>query len=213
MPTLLRPRPKCAPDCTCGRHRGAPPENRGVRPILICTQCGLPRSTSGGHSPDLGSPCRSCAAKNRLRPTVEERFWEKVEKTAGCWLWTGATTPSASGPYSAFRGNAGNISAHRYAYQALVGTVPDGLELDHLCRNTLCVNPAHLEPVSHQVNILRGTGCSARNARRTHCPQGHEYTPENTYSRPGKTERQCRVCMAVRSKAQSLKRRLSRAKS
>src|SRR5688572_21764976 len=72
-------------------------------------------------------------------------------------------------------------SAHRLMYVALRGPIPDGLELDHLCRNHACVNPWHMEPVTGRVNKLRGTSPSAVHAAKTHCPKGHAYTPENVY--------------------------------
>ena len=85
------------------------------------------------------------------------------------------------------------VRAHRFAYEQIVGPIPDGLQLDHLCRVRSCVNPAHLEPVTCQVNLLRGTGASARNAIKTHCPQGHAYGDFNTYIRP-EGWRRCREC-------------------
>jgi HNH endonuclease len=86
------------------------------------------------------------------RPTEAERFWAKVDKTESCWLWTGALAKG----YGQFGGTRKQrIQAHRWAYQELVGSIPEGLELDHLCRVRRCVNPAHLEPVTHSVNIMR----------------------------------------------------------
>lgn len=89
--------------------------------------------------------------------------------------------------------------AHRVAYELLIGPIAAGLELDHLCRTHACVNPAHLEPVTGQVNLLRGVGFPATNAAKTHCPQGHEYTAENTYwSKKG--QRGCRACTAEKQR-------------
>jgi hypothetical protein len=119
---------------------------------------------------------------------IEARFWAKVEKTDTCWVWSAA---KISG-YGAFKLDGRAIRAHRFAYELLVGPVPEGLPLDHLCRNRACVNPAHLEPVTHRVNILRGEGACAVKARQTHCIHGHEFTLENTYLKSGK--RQCRTC-------------------
>jgi|ETNvirome_6_1000_1030641.scaffolds.fasta_scaffold117797_1 hypothetical protein len=124
---------------------------------------------------------------------TDERFWSKVNKTAECWLWLGAK--DAEG-YGAFRGrkdgSRGNVRAHRYAYEAVVGPIPVGLVIDHLCRNTSCVQPTHLEPVTTQVNLLRGDGLAARNAQATVCPEGHPYNEANTYRHGGK--RYCRQC-------------------
>jgi len=75
------------------------------------------------------------------------------------------------------------MGAHRFSYQLLVGNIPEGLEIDHLCRNKICVNPAHLEAVTHLTNMRRGDHNRGRHhAAKTHCPKGHEYTPENTYT-------------------------------
>jgi hypothetical protein len=130
----------------------------------------------------------------RIRPpreTREERFWKKVEKTETCWLWTGGKTKRGYGTF--FIGNRRHDMAYRYAYEMLVGPIPDGLEIDHLCRNPLCVNPAHLEAVTHRENMLRGETTAAAHSRKTHCPQGHEYTPANTYV-TSRGERICRAC-------------------
>jgi hypothetical protein len=124
--------------------------------------------------------------------TDDGRFWENVEPTGFCWLWTGNVNDAGYGRFGA----GGKIHrAHRFAYELLVGPIPEGCTLDHLCRMTLCVNPDHLDPVGHVENTLRGFGPFAQNKRKTTCPKGHEYTDENTYlSR--KNMRQCRRCGA-----------------
>lgn len=114
------------------------------------------------------------------RPPLE-RFWEKVEKTDSCWLWTAALSQDG---YGLFR-DGRSQSAHRWLYKQLVGEIPDGLQLDHLCRVRNCVNPAHLEPVTLAENARRG--------RLTHCKRGHELTPENTY-----VQRACKLCYQAR---------------
>jgi hypothetical protein len=133
--------------------------------------------------------------------TLSERFEEKFtpEPNCGCWLWVGATSPSASGkhPYGIFTKDGKLRMAHRVSYEMAIGLIPDGLQLDHLCRMTLCVNPAHLEPVTPKENIRRGrTAEAARNTQlsKTHCPHGHEYSGDNLYIKPN-GRRECRQCV------------------
>lgn len=128
--------------------------------------------------------------------THDARFWAKVDRRDpdDCWVWTAAT--NRSGGYGRFRvgGRAGRmVSAHRFAYERLVGPIPDGLTIDHLCRVPRCVNPKHLEPVTVRENTLRGESFSARNARKTHCIHGHPFDEANTIHRKG-GRRECRIC-------------------
>lgn len=130
----------------------------------------------------------------QARP-LPERFWEKVDKTDGCWLWTGYTNARGYGQF--YTGAGKKLSAHIVAYLITGGIVPPGLELDHLCRNPSCVNPAHLEPVTHRENMLRGHNVASRAASATHCPRGHAYNAENTvYTKRG--HRRCRTCARAR---------------
>lgn len=126
-----------------------------------------------------------------------KRFWSNVDKDGPvsarsdlgpCWAWTAAKNKGYG--YTLFEGRTQN--AHRVSYRLLVGPVPEGLELDHLCRNRACVRPDHLEPVTSRVNLLRGEGVSAIHAAKTHCVNGHEFTPENTYEWRG--TRNCKIC-------------------
>ena len=122
----------------------------------------------------------------------EERFWSLVDRSGGpdsCWLWLGSS--NAAG-YGQFHWKAVRGLAHRYSYGITFGKVPINLELDHLCRVRPCVNPQHLEPVTHKENSRRGIG-GLGNKIKTHCPSGHVYSIENTYGWGGR--RYCRACM------------------
>lgn len=121
-----------------------------------------------------------------------------------CWVWLGGQGKQGYGQLR-WRGSS-SMGAHRVAYEELRGPVPNGLHLDHLCRNRLCVNPDHLEPVTPVVNILRGFGAHAQNARKTHCKRGHEFTPENTYLIAG-GGRACRACWRANPDKSRLYRR------
>lgn len=135
--------------------------------------------------------------------TLEQRFWSKVDNCSrdACWEWTGGINGNGYGQINV----AGRvIGAHRIAYELLVGPIPEGLELDHLCRNRTCVNPAHLEPVTRRENQLRGQSVSGRNARKTHCPSGHPYSGSNLVVKQG--QRRCRACIRRDQRKQYLKR-------
>lgn len=118
-----------------------------------------------------------------------DRMIDKFTMGDGCWEWTGSKTGLGYGKVFSY----GSVRvAHRIIYELLIGTVGDGLELDHLCRNKGCVNPGHLEPVTHQENISRGIGT-------THCKRGHERTPENSYQYT--YGRYCRPCQTLQPTA------------
>jgi hypothetical protein len=116
-------------------------------------------------------------------------IWARVDKSGDCWLWTGPLTRDGYGK-TTFRGQ--SIVPHRIAYEELVGPIPEGLVIDHLCRVRNCVNPDHLEPVTFRENVLRGVGPAAIHAAKTHCVNGHPFDEENTYV--FKRWRQCRTC-------------------
>lgn len=123
-------------------------------------------------------------------PPLVERFWRKVNKNGPvpeyrpdlgpCWLWTAGMARGGYGKFTVTKnGKKTHPVAHRVSYEWLVGSVPEDLQLDHLCRVRHCVNPRHLEPVTGRENVIRGIGFAAVNAVKTHCPAGHEYTPTN----------------------------------
>jgi HNH endonuclease len=120
------------------------------------------------------------------------RFWKSVYPCpmSGCWLWGGVTNAAGYGQFSV-------ENKHRYAHRVsrstLVGPIPDGFYIDHLCRTPHCVNPAHLEPVTPRENVLRGKTIIAANASKTHCRAGHPYTGDNLRLTP-KGGRRCREC-------------------
>lgn len=125
------------------------------------------------------------------------RFWAKVDKSGDCWEWRGARLPTGYGRTTETSYPSAGGYAHRVAYLLIKGPIPEGLTLDHLCRNPSCVNPAHLEAVSSRENILRGVGMGARNARKTHCKHGHPFNADNTIvglNTNGQRKRVCRAC-------------------
>ena len=129
------------------------------------------------------------------------RFWSRVSfasKDDGCWLWEGDI---ALNGYGRFSFDGGRQYAHRFAYVAMVGPIPVGLQLDHVkalgCEHRNCVNPAHLEPVTLAENIRRGRNL---NREKTHCPDGHPYSGDNVRNYGGRAGRQCVTCNKIRSK-------------
>jgi hypothetical protein len=132
------------------------------------------------------------------------RFWVKVEKTETCWLWTGARNNTGYGSFKAEKyPSRKTVTAHRWAYEDLVGPIPNGLTLDHLCKVRHCVNPAHLEPITLRGNIERGNGKMAKQQRQTHCIHGHLLQGSNLrleVDSRGRQHRKCRTCYMARSK-------------
>ena len=125
----------------------------------------------------------------------------KITKASNCWEWAGAKGPNG---YGRINFNGKLSLTHRFIYEYFNGPIPTELEIDHLCRNPSCANPEHLEAVSHQENILRGTSFVSINSKKTHCPQGHEYSLDNTYHTPA-GKRKCRTCHRDRSRMDRLK--------
>ena len=121
---------------------------------------------------------------------LPERFWAKIKVDAdGCWIWTASLFKTGYGQFN-WKGKPSR--AHRVAYLSLVGSIPVGLEPDHLCRKRNCVNPACMELVTRSENVRRSP--IHNNRVKTHCSEGHEYTLANTYVYPRNGARACRVC-------------------
>lgn len=180
-------------------HRGHDPRRSPLSETNTrACECGCGERVSGKTT--KGRVRRFIHGHNAARPArdPEERFWEKVDKRAsgGCWEWFGARSSNGYGTFviPRPRGESGGrsirFSTHRYAYELLVGPIPEGLVIDHLCRNRACVNPSHMEPVTNRENVLRGK--SAKKSER--CGRGHDLTlPSARYTSPlGKSE--CRRC-------------------
>jgi hypothetical protein len=121
------------------------------------------------------------------------RILNRTTEVDGCWVFTGALRNG----YGAVGIDYRTVYTHRYVYERMVGPIPDGLVIDHLCRNRACCNPAHLEPVTNRENCLRGDRAGTRV---TACAHGHAYTPENTYTNP-QGYRACRTCIKARRAA------------
>ena len=128
------------------------------------------------------------------------RLWAKIDRRGGlmaCWPWPGAHSREGYGRVSLGRPSTTTCAPHRVAYELLVGPIPTGLQLDHLCRRPACCNPSHLRPVTSRENTRRGAGHGSELV----CPQGHAYTEANT-SRERKTgKRHCKRCDADRHQA------------
>jgi len=134
------------------------------------------------------------------KPTpILDRFATKIALAdTGCIEWIGGKSNTGYGQIFSGPGSTAKLMAHRWSYEYHTGNpIPAGLEIDHLCGNPSCVNPEHLEPVTHTENLMRGNSFSAVNARRTHCTRGHEFSADNIRWRNGST-RECRACIRIR---------------
>ncbi|MET8985829.1 HNH endonuclease [Nonomuraea wenchangensis] len=168
-----------------------------VRTVKVCSVADCDRDARGGGL-CLMHYKRRRRTGDAAGLTLERRFFDHIdhEDERGCWVWD---KPHPESGYGQFQGG----SAHRWAYVFFRVDIPPTLDIDHLCRNRACVNPWHMDPVPTKVNVLRGIGPSALNARKTHCIRGHEFTEANTYSPPGRLGRRyCRTCIALRSSKQ-----------
>ena len=148
----------------------------------------------------VGGPLRSLT-----KGDLKTRLLAHVHKAGDCWEWTG----TISAGYGQIRlGQKGTpmVLAHRASFEVFVGPIPDGLQIDHLCRNPKCINPDHLEPVTPRENILRGNTLPAKNANKNHCIHGHPFDEANTYINSNGS-RSCRTCKREWARRQSKKKR------
>lgn len=132
-----------------------------------------------------------------MHTRVDRWLTKKVVAQGECWEWTGSKTRNG---YGQLKIGGVAMMAHRAFYEHFITEIPDGLDLDHLCRMRACVNPWHLDPVSRSVNLYRAETLGKYNLKKTHCPHGHEYSAANTrFTRTG--SRCCRTCERLRQQA------------
>lgn len=133
---------------------------------------------------------------------MPERFWLRVKFTDTCWLWVGAKTGSGygviTGGYDKVKKKCRAVSAHRYSFMLHKGYLPE--EIDHTCFNPACVNPDHLDDVTHDENMKRSDLKRGIRSAKTHCPSGHEYAGSNLFFRKERNRRECRECINKRSR-------------
>lgn len=127
---------------------------------------------------------------------MERVFDRLAEDGSGCWLWLGMQNGAG---YGLVKHVGRRLMVHRVTYELMIAEVPDGLVLDHLCRVRRCANPYHLEPVTNTVNLLRGEGFGARNARKTSCDSGHPLSGANLLI--SCDQRVCRTCKRTKEAA------------
>lgn len=168
---------------------------RRDRISMECRQCGVTFLVKPSVFIRRGT-VQFCSKSCRLIGTKASDPASRLEYIVdenGCWIWQKGFDEDGYGKLVDKRGKGTTVRAHRVSYEKFKGPIPEGLILDHLCRNPPCINPDHLEPVTHSINSRRGIGFAAINAVKTHCPQGHPYEGRNLYIHPSGS-RICRKC-------------------
>lgn len=150
---------------------------------------------------------RMVAREGARKDRLSQWQFEINEKT-GCWKWLRTLNKKHEPGYGFLHQAGERILAHRFYFERLLSCIPKGLTIDHLCKNTKCVNPSHLEPVTMKDNLLRGNSLPAINARKTHCCRGHPLSGQNIW-RTIAGRRQCKMCDKIKKRKEMLKRLLS----
>jgi len=175
----------------------------GPNPPGLC-QCGCGRHTSlakqtcRATGTVRGKPVRFIQGHYSLKTQERYRVEDRGYSGGPCWIWQRHINDQG---YGVIRGADRQSRAHRVVYEEMIGPIPEGLELDHLCRVRSCVNPAHLEPVTHAENMRRGNSPASVTRREQRCRRGHDLTlAESVYVVPKTGKRLCRVCQRLRSR-------------